>query len=67
MLLLCSQLLLLMQEELPFAHQIAKYPVLKAPRHVPSFSEQKEASTLECQLSQETPLLFISMCSHTLL
>ena len=35
---------LLLQEDLPFAHQVAKYPVLKAPRHVPTFAEQKEVS-----------------------
>ena len=30
------------QEELPFAQQVAEYPVRRAPVHMPTFAEQHE-------------------------
>ena len=40
---------LLLQDDIPFAHQVAKFPVKKRPKLPPSFAAKKEVTTMRTQ------------------
>ena len=43
---------LLLQDDIPFAHQVAKFPVKKRPKLPPSFAAMKEVTAMRSSSGQ---------------